>query len=99
VFDHVALQGFTLVRLNCEIDTQAFENAAADRGIPFSVQTLRADGLSELYQAPLVLIRPDHYVAWRGTAVPDDPGAVLDVARGGGRRRPGAPKEHAAASA
>ncbi len=99
VFDHVALQGFTLLRLNSDVDTQAFEDAAANRGIPFSVQTLRADGLSELYEAPLVLVRPDHYVAWRGTAVPDDPGAVLDVLRGEDPKRPGAPKEHAAASA
>ena len=99
VFDHVALQGFTLLRLNSDVDTQAFEDAAADRGIPISVQTLRADGLSELYEAPLVLVRPDHYVAWRGTAVPHDPGAVLDVLRGGDPKRPGSPKEPAAASA
>jgi hypothetical protein len=84
VFDHVALQGFTLLWLSSEVDTQAFEDAAAEAGIPFSVATLRGEGLSELFGAALVLVRPDHYVAWRGAAVPEDPGRVLDIARGAG---------------
>jgi hypothetical protein len=33
---------------------------------------------------PLALLRPDQHVAWRGSAVPDAPGSVLDVATGRG---------------
>ncbi len=39
-------------------------------------------GLLALYERPLALIRPDHHVAWRGDAVPDDPGRILDVVTG-----------------
>jgi hypothetical protein len=38
--------------------------------------------LRDLYQANLVLIRPDQHVAWRSDADPDDPGAVIDIVRG-----------------
>jgi hypothetical protein len=35
-----------------------------------------------LYERDLVLIRPDHHVAWRGDTVPDRPEAILDRVRG-----------------
>jgi hypothetical protein len=41
-----------------------------------------AHGLTGLYEANAALIRPDQHIAWRGAAAPEDPGAVLDVARG-----------------
>jgi len=47
--------------------TQAFEQAAARRGLDLRVLRLPAASLQELYEAPLALIRPDQIVAWRGT--------------------------------
>ena len=36
----------------------------------------------DLYQADLAIIRPDQYVAWRGDALPDDVGALVETIRG-----------------
>ncbi|MFZ0382016.1 MAG: FAD-dependent monooxygenase [Solirubrobacteraceae bacterium] len=36
----------------------------------------------DLYRASLVLVRPDQHVAWRGRAAPEDPGGIIDRARG-----------------
>jgi 2-polyprenyl-6-methoxyphenol hydroxylase-like FAD-dependent oxidoreductase len=99
VLDHVALEGFTLLRLDAGIDAQPFEDAAAEREIPFAVATILNDALRELYESDLALIRPDHYVAWRGSAVPDDPAAVLDTARGARAAEAAAASAEATASA
>ncbi len=49
-------------------DTQAFVRAARILGLDLQVvQHARAE-LASLYEAPLVLIRPDQIVAWRGHA-------------------------------
>jgi hypothetical protein len=66
---YVALQGFTFLRPDPGIDTEPFEDAAAERGIPFSFATLVNDDLRELYEADPALVRSDHYFAWRGSAV------------------------------
>ncbi len=55
----------------------AFESQAAQHGISLGVVRHASTELLALYEAPLVLIRPDHIVAWRGHS---DAGAraVLD---------------------
>lgn len=52
---------------------------AADTGVPLTVCQPEAHGaaLPELYQARLVLIRPDQHVAWRGDIWPHDGKALL----------------------
>ncbi len=57
--------------------------AAATRGVPLELLELRGQTLEDLYGAPLLLVRPDQHVAWRGTSV-DQPtaGAVIDRVRG-----------------
>jgi len=88
LFDHIALEGFTLLHLDHRADVGAFVTAAADRHVPLAVVAPEGEGLLELYGAGLVLVRPDHYVAWRGQLEPADPGAVLDLVRGAGTRAP-----------
>ena len=44
----------------------AFETYARERGISLAVVRHAAEELLALYEAPLVLIRPDHIIAWRG---------------------------------
>ena len=62
-------------------DVAVFQTAASSRGVALNVVPLDEPGLLELYEAPLVLIRPDHVVAWRGhTAV--DAQAVMDQVLG-----------------
>jgi 2-polyprenyl-6-methoxyphenol hydroxylase-like FAD-dependent oxidoreductase len=75
-------RGFTLLRLDDRLDVADFEQAAADVRVPLDVLTIDSPRARELYEAPLALIRPDQHVAWRGSAVPDDPQAVIDVVRG-----------------
>jgi 2-polyprenyl-6-methoxyphenol hydroxylase-like FAD-dependent oxidoreductase len=50
---------------------------AAETGVPLHLYQPDHDGLAELYQARLVLIRPDQHVAWRGDSWPHDGKALL----------------------
>jgi 2-polyprenyl-6-methoxyphenol hydroxylase-like FAD-dependent oxidoreductase len=45
-----------------------FVDAARALGVPLTVLRLDAPALARLYEAPAVLVRPDHHVAWRGDA-------------------------------
>ena len=82
LFDHFG-KDFTLLRLGgSDEDTSAFTRSAADRGVPLTVFDEPDPETRALYEADLVLIRPDQYVAWRGDACPDDPGALIDLVRG-----------------
>jgi hypothetical protein len=65
-----------------EIDCSSMVRAACARGVPLNVLRRSEPELRDLYQANLVLIRPDQHVAWRSDADPDDPGAVIDIVRG-----------------
>jgi 2-polyprenyl-6-methoxyphenol hydroxylase-like FAD-dependent oxidoreductase len=70
-------RGFTLLRLDPSQDTGALERAAAVRGIPLSVLNVTLPEAHVLYGRNLALIRPDHYIAWRGDRLPDDLDALL----------------------
>jgi 2-polyprenyl-6-methoxyphenol hydroxylase-like FAD-dependent oxidoreductase len=74
--------GFTLLELAAGADTAGFERAAAARGMPLARVAVADSAVADLYGRRLVLVRPDGHVAWRGDRPPDDPGAVLDQARG-----------------
>jgi 2-polyprenyl-6-methoxyphenol hydroxylase-like FAD-dependent oxidoreductase len=67
LYDHFGL-GYTLLLLAEEGAASARDiQGAADRaGVPLKSIDLRQNNLAELYAAPLALIRPDQYVAWRG---------------------------------
>lgn len=75
--------GFTLVsfpraqRRTVDAIRQAFEQ----RGVPLQLATLQHAEAQALYEAPLVLVRPDGHVAWRGDDL-DDPVHLVDVVRG-----------------
>jgi hypothetical protein len=49
--------------------------------VPLKLIDLREENLAALYAAPLALIRPDQYVAWRGASA--DATALIDQIRGG----------------
>lgn len=83
--------GFTLL---------VFDNAAfgavdearreANRfGTPLKVVVLKNDSLASLFGAPLVLIRPDQHVAWRGHAWPASGLLALASGRAGTAVQPG----------
>ncbi len=86
--DHVSLYdrlgvGFTLLRLaNSDTDTRALEISAQKRGVPLASITVDLPAGRDLYGCDLALIRPDHYVAWRGNRLPDDADALLALVTG-----------------
>jgi hypothetical protein len=67
---------FTLLGLG-SADTSPFEEAADQVGVPLSTVDLRQYGLGAELGAELVLVRPDHLVAWHGASAPADTSALL----------------------
>ncbi len=70
----------TLLSLGEKPDEERWMNAARARSVPLKILPL-AQG-RELYGADLVLIRPDQYVAWRGSG-DVDPSVILARVLGG----------------
>jgi 2-polyprenyl-6-methoxyphenol hydroxylase-like FAD-dependent oxidoreductase len=77
--------GFTLLKF-ADIATDSLEHAASQRGVPLAVHRIPQRDAAALYGKPLVLVRPDGHVAWRGDQLPDDPAATIDTIRGAGPR-------------
>ena len=79
LFDYFG-RGFTLL-CTVESRTDDWEKAAAALEIPLTVVTSIEDPARAVYGADLVLVRPDHHIAWRGdgAAIADD---VLRMASG-----------------
>lgn len=75
-------RGFVLLRFDPSIDVGDFGAAAARRRIPFKVVDIDQADIEALYEARLVLVRPDAHVAWRGNSVPEDAGDALAVVSG-----------------
>ena len=66
LFDTFSFEWTLLALGSPPIDTAAFEASAAAMNIDLRVVRYAEPHLLELYEAPLVLIRPDQIVAWRG---------------------------------
>lgn len=80
----MAHQGFTLLRLDPATSIVGLVEAAASRAVPLRVVELDQPEARAAYGAAMALIRPDHYVSWRGAEAPADPVAVIDRIRGAG---------------
>ncbi len=72
--------GFTLLNFTGQ-PTQALEAAAAQRGVPLVLHHIEHAEARALYGKPLVLVRPDGHVAWRGDSTADAV-ATIDIVRG-----------------
>ena len=79
LYDHFG-PGFTLLATD-GAETTELRRAAEALGVPLTVLVPGDARLPALYGAPLALIRPDQFVAWRGDA-PADAEAVLRRACG-----------------
>jgi hypothetical protein len=65
--------GFVLMVLGDDApDATAFVAAAKARSVPMTVFSASQPDLVFTYERPLVLVRPDGHVAWRGDAFPND---------------------------
>ncbi len=76
-------QNFTLLKIGTETpDVSGLLDAASAAGLPLDVVQIADAVVAEVYEASLVLIRPDLMIAWRSSAAPDDAGALIDLVRG-----------------
>jgi 2-polyprenyl-6-methoxyphenol hydroxylase-like FAD-dependent oxidoreductase len=74
--DYFDGQSFTLVCSDPAIDVEPLAAAARDTGVPMKLVHLADPAIIALYERPLVLVRPDGHVCWRGTELPKDPRAL-----------------------
>jgi hypothetical protein len=78
--------GFTLLALGAHADAaRAFRDAATALGVPLTVLEVPACGEAARYQADLVLVRPDQFVAWSAREPQisfDEAGLILKLASG-----------------
>jgi hypothetical protein len=75
--------GFTLLRFGSGAPRPSMmERAFAERGVPLHAVSITDPAIAALYERPLVLMRPDGHVAWRGDKEPADSLAVVDRVRG-----------------
>jgi hypothetical protein len=78
-------QGFVLLRFDRNVDAGAFAKAAETCRVPLQIRDITDTYIAKIYEKPLVLVRPDGHVAWRG----DDcahAARIIDRARGAGTR-------------
>jgi 2-polyprenyl-6-methoxyphenol hydroxylase-like FAD-dependent oxidoreductase len=75
--------GFTLLRLGPGAPQPVtIERAFAEHGVPLNSISIADPAIAALYERPLVLVRPDGHVAWRGDEEPADPRTIVDRVRG-----------------
>jgi 2-polyprenyl-6-methoxyphenol hydroxylase-like FAD-dependent oxidoreductase len=76
---------FSLLKLGGNgASPNALLDAAQSKGLPLEFIDLSDEGLRDLYEADLAIVRPDQIVCWRGNEPPPDAGSLLDRIAGGG---------------
>jgi 2-polyprenyl-6-methoxyphenol hydroxylase-like FAD-dependent oxidoreductase len=71
LFDHLG-DWFALLVVGKNDDAAAaFQAAAKQRGMPLKIVPIEQTELLSIYEAPLILVRPDQHVAWRANAIAD----------------------------
>ncbi|MBJ7575554.1 FAD-dependent monooxygenase [Luteimonas sp. MC1828] len=83
LFDLVG-DGYTLLALPGAPDIEALVDAFAARVAPLQALVLDEPALARVYGAPLLLLRPDLHVAWRGEHLPADVEALVARVTGHG---------------
>lgn len=74
--------GFTLLDQTGGDQAAGITEAAAQLGLPLTVLGVDDPAVRAAWDHPLVLVRPDQRVAWRGARRPENWTAVLDHVRG-----------------
>jgi 4-hydroxyisophthalate hydroxylase len=69
---------FTLLAFDGEGETvAAFEKAARNLGVPLKIVCDNDSDGRKQYEAKLILVRPDRYIAWTGDRAPDDAAVIM----------------------
>ena len=72
-----------LLRLGADApDIEPLCQTAASRGMPLEVVSLHEPEVRRAFAGPLVLVRPDGHVAWRGYDLPANQHLMIDRLRG-----------------
>ena len=58
-------------------DADALLAVFKDHAIPAGSCPIKNPNIQALYERPLVVVRPDGHVAWRGHNLPDDPDSLI----------------------
>lgn len=67
-----------LLRVGATAPTgEAIIAAAATAGMPLDVESISGPQVEEIYDHPLVLVRPDGHIAWRGVGEPERPEVLI----------------------
>jgi hypothetical protein len=75
--------GFTLLAFDADDGTvTSFEQAAQGLGVPLKIVRDSYGGGREVYEARLILVRPDQYVVWTGDQGPSNAQAIVAKAVG-----------------
>lgn len=77
------IPSFTLVDFAGDGRAGPLLEAAAAQGVPVRHTVLTHTRARQVWERDLVLLRPDHHVAWRGNTAHQDPAAVVRLVRGG----------------
>ncbi len=76
-------KGFVLMVFDgaMESEVNRLHDALRERGAPVTVHAISDAAIAKLYGAPLVLVRPDGHVAWRGITT-GDATAIVEIVTG-----------------
>jgi len=74
-------QDYTLIRFDQTLDVSGLEEEARASGFP--LQLVDATDAAGTYDFPLLFVRPDQHIAWRGHTVPADAAGMIARLRGG----------------
>jgi 2-polyprenyl-6-methoxyphenol hydroxylase-like FAD-dependent oxidoreductase len=82
VFDQLG-PWFNLLQIGPDApEVSAFAQAADELAVTLNVVHIEEGAAEELYEAKLLLVRPDQHIAWRGDTVPADVSEILKVVIG-----------------
>ncbi len=81
LYDHLG-PGYTLLRCNPGVDVSALQDAARAAGVPLHLIDLHGQSGASIYDRPLLLVRPDQHIAWRGTTIPTNVEELIAQIRG-----------------
>jgi 2-polyprenyl-6-methoxyphenol hydroxylase-like FAD-dependent oxidoreductase len=73
--------GYTLVRADRAVAVEPLQQAARHARVPLAVVDIEP-GRAQGYDRKLILVRTDQHIAWRGSTLPRDVDAMVEVLRG-----------------
>jgi len=68
---------YTLLRFDPGIDVAPLVKAAGRAGMPLKLVDARMPSGDPAFTHPLMIVRPDQHVAWRGKSIPTDPETLI----------------------